>query len=219
MIEPIVAENAEAVLTKLCTICNQDKSLESFTKLRSGKYGRHSQCKDCRKNQRQQKNYPRPPDTSIIQCYRCQRQLTADNFNADKSSSTGLQTYCKQCHKNFIFERRSTFEGTLFNVLAELQRVSKKRGIDVDLTITDLQELYQIQNGLCAITGILMTSNYKVGSGKKIALKNISVDRLDAAGSYTRDNVRLVCYAHTLLQDKLTREELVKLFQGFGITA
>jgi hypothetical protein len=51
--------------------------------------------------------------------------------------------------------------------------------------------LWEKQKGLCALTGIPMT--YKFYEGR--VNTNLSVDRIDSAKGYSKDNVQLVCMA------------------------
>ena len=199
----------DVVSSKVCSICNVDKPLEDFTKLKAGKYGRNSQCKNCRNAKRKAVQYSRPPDTTLVQCGRCNRTLTAESFNADRSSTTGLQTYCRDCHKKEIYEITSTFNGFLSKLVANLTRTTKKKKIEMTLTPADIASLYEKQQGRCAVTNFVMTSSYKNDSVKKISVRNISVDRIDESRGYTPDNIRLVCMAVSILKAKFTEEELV----------
>ena len=55
-------------------------------------------------------------------------------------------------------------------------------------------ELYRTQGGCCALSGLPFHLRV-VGSGKARRPFAPSVDRVDSASGYTRDNVRLVCQA------------------------
>jgi len=80
-------------------------------------------------------------------------------------------------------------------------RRAKKLGST--LTLADLLRTYEAQRGLCFYTGIPMT--WKGGSGK--VATNISVDRVDPAKPYTRDNVVLCCYFINVSKHDKTIEE------------
>lgn len=82
---------------------------------------------------------------------------------------------------------------------------------DVDrssLSVADLHTLFTKQNGLCALTKQPMTwlppsqPNVRVNT-------NISIDRIDAYGAYTLDNVRLVCGIANIMRQKMTDNELL----------
>jgi len=201
-------EEVETKINKLCTICNQEKVLEQFSRLRTGKYGRSSQCKECRNQQRKHLKYIRAHDNQVIYCSRCQRNLTADNFYTDKSSSNGLQTYCKQCQKTITEHYNATFDGYMSALYLNLMKDAKKNKVEVNLTKEDLYNLYDKQNKLCSVTKFIMTANNKQERGKKSSLRNISIDRINHDKGYIIDNIQLICYGVTLLKLKFTPDEL-----------
>ena len=81
---------------KQCTRCNRVQPLESYHRLKKGRFGRHAHCKTCRKVKK--KNGTPRPTTGFKQCPRCQTQQPVSEFDSDKHTKKGLQTYCKKCH-------------------------------------------------------------------------------------------------------------------------
>lgn len=75
-------------------------------------------------------------------------------------------------------------------LLWQAQKRAKKRGLAFDLTKKRLLELWKRQNGKCAISKIDMT--HAVGD-KAVGDFNVSIDRINAGGPYTIDNIQLVC--------------------------
>lgn len=61
------------------------------------------------------------------------------------------------------------------------------------------KELWNKQNGLCAISNIPMT--YTFNSGR--IPTNVSVDRIDSNKSYTKNNIQLVCMAVNQMKSDL----------------
>jgi len=57
------------------------------------------------------------------------------------------------------------------------------------LTVSFLKDLYDKQEGLCAVSGVPMT--YVCGQGNVDT--NISVDRINSGIGYEEDNIQLVC--------------------------
>jgi len=93
----------------------------------------------------------------------------------------------------------------VLNVQLKSQRI--KQGIQYDLTSEELTEIWDIQEGRCALSGVLMTHQRdgKAGDGKKKEF-NASIDRINPQGPYVRENVQLVAnrantMKHTLGQD------------------
>ena len=65
---------------------------------------------------------------------------------------------------------------------------AERRGIEISITIEDIDRLYEKQNGKCALTGddIHFFRGIRYGRG------NASVDRIDSAKGYVLSNVHLV---------------------------
>ena len=72
---------------------------------------------------------------------------------------------------------------------------ARTRGLPVDQDLCAFAlELYRTQGGCCALSGLPFNLRV-VGGGKAQRPYAPSLDRVDAASGYTRDNVRLVCQA------------------------
>ena len=82
----------------------------------------------------------------------------------------------------------------------------KKHVDENDLTIGFLLELWENQNGRCALTGIPMTTVR--GNGWQIPT-NASIDQIVHRQGYTQNNVRLICWQANMMRGQLTDEELI----------
>ena len=60
----------------------------------------------------------------------------------------------------------------------------------MDLVLDDVINLFDEQNGFCAVSGVVMTFHPEASQSRGT---NASIDRIDNDGGYTKDNVRLVC--------------------------
>lgn len=60
------------------------------------------------------------------------------------------------------------------------------------LSVDDLLDLLEKQDGKCALSGVELTCQLEVGKKFKT---NASIDRIEAGGPYIKDNVQLVCSA------------------------
>ena len=86
--------------------------------------------------------------------------------------------YKYRCPENYLYTR--------------LGRQNKGQArIEVRITKEDLKELWDQQQGKCAVTGLHMT--YFPRSQRKSTGLNASVDRIDSMDVYRKGNVRLVC--------------------------
>ena len=58
------------------------------------------------------------------------------------------------------------------------------------LTVDELKDILDTQQGLCALSGVQLT---KI-TGKGVISTNASIDRIHAGGLYSKQNIRLVCH-------------------------
>lgn len=83
--------------------------------------------------------------------------------------------------------------------------LQKKSHDRADLSLDYLVELWDSQEGLCAVSGVPMT--HMRGKGK--VMTNVSIDRIDSDIGYVRGNIQLVCYVVNIMKHTLTLTELV----------
>lgn len=123
-------------------------------------------------------------------CCNCKRTFPIEDF-PKATNKSGHRYRCKECSQKRENELKSNNLRTYFgDLLKTSKRSAKTRKIDCyDLDVDFLLDLYNQQNGKCAITGIPMTHI----AGQGIIPTNISMDRIDNSLGYTKDNVQLTC--------------------------
>jgi len=97
-----------------------------------------------------------------------------------------VNRYMDQCNgtpKAFISKQLSDIK-----VRIKLRKAGAER--ECDLTFEFLMELWNKQEGRCALTGLFMT-HHRDRSGKNDF--NVSVDRVRSTEGYLKKNVQLVC--------------------------
>jgi hypothetical protein len=67
---------------------------------------------------------------------------------------------------------------------------SKRKGVENTLTVEDINEIYENQQGLCFWFKIPL-----IPSKEKKHPQQPSIDRLDITKGYTKDNIVLACYS------------------------
>ena len=113
---------------------------------------------------------------------------------------------CRDNNKDTLRARAIKRESNLAYFLREKIALAKHRGAyKVQIDAEYLQQLWNEQGGLCALSGVPMT--YLKGKGR--VPTNLSMDRKDSTKAYTADNVQLVCYQANLMKSELTEEQLV----------
>jgi hypothetical protein len=123
--------------------------------------------------------------------------------NEEVSSTDSRIRYCStKCKNNYgskqYHERNKLNRNYYFKRLLS----SKNRRA---ITISMLEEIYQKQHGLCALSQTPMT--WEIEKGR--VLTNISIDRIFAGGPYEIQNIRLVCDIVNSMRNTLSDEELI----------
>lgn len=198
--------------TKYCKGCQVTKLRTEFHK--NGKTV-HPICKICRQSERKTKRYPRKE--GIKKCPTCNTFLdTKKYFNSDQRSPDGLQCYCKGCKELQRYRGFSTFNGFMANLLRDIRGNAKKRGIQVNIVLEDLIDLYKNQDGMCIYTGIKMTHICKERDTTEHIINkwNISVDRINSDKPYQKDNLQLTCAVVNRLKSYHDEEFFLSLCLG-----
>lgn len=99
--------------------------------------------------------------------------------------------------------------GNEFSAVRTRARLRKK---EFSITISDIDNLYQKQNGKCALTGINIVFNTckKLGTSK-IIRGNASVDRKDSSKGYTVDNIQLIDKDVNFAKQAKSDEDFIKM--------
>jgi len=147
---------------------------------------------------------------TIIFCSSCENSYpkTKDYFYFNRSNPNLLAySNCKKCCKEK--NRRSVssnLDSYIKMLLRGIRTDSKRRrknNIDCDIDLNYINYIYLQQAGKCAITGIRL-EHEQIG-GKN--MKNISIDRIDSNGGYTKGNIQLVCTWANLSKTTLPMSE------------
>ena len=157
-------------------------------------------------------------ERGYLRCRTCgeYKPQTEFYYNKEEKHRNFRDAQCKECeskrHKKYRKNtpKRSDLEKHLAILVngckSRLNHSKSKsyRGITLEIDYKFLYELYQRQEGKCAISGLPMT--YNVGAGRNHY--NISIDRIDSTKGYTKDNVQLVCAQVNMMKAEMTMEEL-----------
>jgi len=122
----------------------------------------------------------------------------------------GKYKKCSNCRADGIGKDSPAWKGTSdipATILSSL-RANAKRGtrtLAVEITLDDLQEVFDEQEGLCVYTGIPLyfTTSESLG--------NASVDRIDSSLGYIRGNIQFVEKRVNTMKWNLSKEEFLDL--------
>jgi len=121
-------------------------------------------------------------------CSRCRRELPVADFSY--ASRVKLYAWCRDCARTYQREVYRTFEGQMKHRVRAARGRAQRFGLDFDLAVQDLLELWDEQDGKCAISGLPMVIDSGEEKGKQAFRP--SVDRIVPKRGYVRGNIRLV---------------------------
>ena len=152
-------------------------------------------------------------ENKLYICSSCKQYKDSDKFSKNTQNKTRncLNYVCKDCYSTIY--KKSRIEKTIANELDSILKArfndakqrAKKHNIYNDLVIEDLYELWNKQNGKCALSGINMTTHSYIG---RIST-NISIDKIDPTKGYTKSNIQLVCSTVNMMKGSLTMPEFI----------
>jgi hypothetical protein len=159
----------------------------------------------------------------VKQCIKCGIEKSPDRFEKKPKSKIQYQgtdristcRSCKHLARNESISR--TVSSYLKHLIVQSKSVRKKQGYDYELTIDDLLQIYDNQDGRCAITGAFMFWKKNAVEMRDI---NMSIDRKDNNKGYTKDNVQLVCYRINMLRGGMDLDrfkEIISWIRGEDI--
>ncbi len=147
-------------------------------------------------------------------CYNCLQYKNDEEFLNDgknRCSSelrNGKITNCNTCNRSKANSRyksnSETIDGILKNRILNAKYTSKKRNIyfDKNLTIEYIKNIYNNQEGRCALSGEIL----EIGEWKE---RTISIDRIDSSKGYEIDNIQLVCWIINHMKVNLDQNEFI----------
>lgn len=154
-------------------------------------------------------------EDKLYLCSHCKKFKPANQFNRSirDVDRDGISKQCKSCRKENYerIKQEKDDSKRLINLLKvrlhdALVR-SKKKNLYIDIDLEFLKELWNKQNGKCALTGFDMNFNITNKNRNPYVL---SLDRKDSLKGYTKDNVQLVCYSANVMKGMMEIPELKK---------
>lgn len=133
-------------------------------------------------------------------CHNCQ-----STFETDIPKKVACSRKCSQTwrQKNVYKDRYTVIHRSL-NPRNFLQCLANKKVSRRSLDVHFLVQLYEDQQGKCAISGRDMT--YIAGEGR--VPTNISIDRIDSSLGYEAGNIQLVCIQANKMKAELSMFDL-----------
>lgn len=204
------------VIYKLCTKCKKYKPMSSefFPCRKNVKCGFGSYCKDCdREKEKRRIRVPAFDENGKLYCCTCKTYKSISEFNKGDKNKTrnDYSRECKTCEaKRKSIQRASMNKDDknyfLKHLLYGCKTRSLQNNLNFDLNVQFIVDLYNKQNGKCAISGLPMTTRRQSGKNPY----NVSIDRIVPSLGYTKENVRLVCSHVNMMRSNLEDSQLLE---------
>lgn len=155
----------------------------------------------------------------LLFCTQCKEYLKESEFSANASNNkyrNFRRTICRKCYNKNQHENVKNYTDAqklrkCLNVrLLGARDRAKNNNLYFDLTLDFLLKLWNSQKGLCALSNVPMT--FELLNGRTPS--NVSIDKIDHNGGYSKDNVQLVCMECNQIKSDFTLKEIYKYCKG-----
>lgn len=141
-------------------------------------------------------------------CFKCKETKPTTEFFKHRQTKDGFHSWCKRCctigNGKSRDKLNSTIEGRAKVFLQNAKKSAVKRNQVFDLKINDIVDCWNSQSKICAYSGREMTL-------KQGQLNTVSIERIDSAIGYTKDNTILVCNAVNRMKSDFKLSDFVGL--------
>ena len=151
-------------------------------------------------------------------CISCKEVKSTDDFYRNGfyvDGSPKFNSWCKKCrlektkskyredglYIKSIVARRSKSPRSYLSYLLDK---AKKRNKEVDINLDYLEDIWNNQEGKCALTGDTMT--HLVGG-----IDSVSIDRIDSRKGYIKGNIQLVKKKVNIAKSDMTYDEFLDI--------
>jgi hypothetical protein len=155
-------------------------------------------------------------------CEICGKNFEREKREHKRNQKIGRKTYCsRSCSgKGNVINFPNGAEGDTSKLMKGSQkdefspfryhlRKAKSRNKKFNLTLKDLKDVWDKQNGICPYTGIqLVDWDYKAESN---SLYTASLDRIDSSKGYFRENIQFVSKNINYMKNNLSHQETIDL--------
>lgn len=154
-------------------------------------------------------------------CKNCGKEFQRKRGRFNDNKRKGENTYCSTKCSNIdhsISDELSPFRRFIHRIYYSRSRMSKRRQafvLDCNLTLNDLKEVWDKQQGICPLSGqamIIAPTSENTWENKKTAYSpyKASLDRIDNSKGYVKSNVRFVAYMANTARGTWSDEELIR---------
>jgi len=129
------------------------------------------------------------------------KQCTICGVTKQLSSFQKNTTICNVCRRRRSKDSQSESVRSFLKMKLQKARSRSDTKHEVIVEIDYLMELWRLQNGMCALSGMPMAFD------QDLTDRSVSIDRIDCSKGYIVGNLRLVCtYINSMRKDLLDSE-------------
>lgn len=193
---------------RTCPVCGKEYPLTRKFFRRHSDETLHEVCRCCEDTEKRNAEWK----GDLLLCHKCGQFLPISEFAKHPfyHYRDGHEVRCRKCRTEQGREEKKNYEGeyALLKVLqvrflAARDR-AKRKNLPFNITKEYIKELWDKQNGKCAISGIDMT--FEQCNGR--IPTNVSIDQINPNEGYVIGNIQLVCMAVNQFKSDLNMEEV-----------
>ena len=156
-----------------------------------------------------------------VQCDYCEKKYLKDASEVKRNQKLGRLSFCsfecmgknntpylekavRNSSKLNPSNRRDEFTG-----FREHLRRLQYRNKEVDLTLQDLKDIFDSQNGICPYSKVSL--EFVPKKGKSNPIYTISLDRKDSNLGYIKENIQFISIAMNHLKNNMSEENMQEI--------
>jgi hypothetical protein len=106
-----------------------------------------------------------------------------------------------------MVKRGIQYKGMFLTVFNKIKKTALKRGIEFSITMEEIGDLFENQNGKCALSGITLT----LKKNTKDTTQTASLDRKDSKKGYMIENLQWIHKDLNKLKSDFSQEEFIEM--------
>lgn len=162
--------------------------------------------------------------TINVTCEVCKKSFDKPLSEYNRSVKVGRKFFCSRscsgtAYVSHLKKYAGLYNGNLtpgsskdeYSDFRVYLRRSRNRFKEVSVTLEDLKQVWDKQNGICVYTGVRLIRPNETKENDP--LTTASLDRIDSSKGYVKDNIQFISMAANYAKNKMTHEKMVEFCQ------
>lgn len=161
-----------------------------------------------------------PMNTTLLECSNpaCKTLFERRNSEVNRNARLNRANFCgssckgKMNHSHLTYRETSHLNSAnrrdKYTGLRDHLRRAKRRRADTDLSLDDLLQQWELQEGKCIYTGVLMVHPVSCPKDTDMFHK-ASLDRVDSALGYVNGNIQFISATCNFAKHSMTHEQML----------